>query len=121
MLSEEFFIMTGDENERLAFLEEECGEVLKAIGKIRRHGYHNRNPLIPNSRTNRLELAEEVGHLLFAVSFLCVNDDLPRALVIHSQHEKSTSIKPWLRFKHEIPEGSQLIVNRIQERPLVKS
>ena len=51
--------LAPDELERLAFLAEECGEIVQAIGKIQRHGYDNTNPDEPAGRTNRERLAKE--------------------------------------------------------------
>lgn len=66
--------MTPAENERLAYLAEECSEVIQIIMKIKRHGfesYHPNNPEIPN----RELFFEELEDIMRAIALCCHNGD----------------------------------------------
>lgn len=54
-------------DEAIAYLIEECGEVLQAAGKCLRFGYTNWNPNIPVKITNREQLLEELLDLENAI------------------------------------------------------
>ena len=56
---EQFNRLTPVEAERLAFLAEECGEIIHAIGKILRYG-HNGTPM-GAGKANREVLERECG------------------------------------------------------------
>ncbi len=60
------------ELERLQLLQEELAEAIKACGKVVRHGWDARNPLLPRSQApeNSLALARELGHVQAAVAIL---------------------------------------------------
>lgn len=67
-MTEHFNKLTPAEAERLAMLSEECGEVVKIIGKIFRHGYDSSNPLIPREHgvfipTNYKMLIDELNDI----------------------------------------------------------
>ena len=66
--------LTPAENERLAYLAEECAEVIQIIGKIQRHGFDNRNPLVPNAPTNRELLGREIADVQRATAMLVKQD-----------------------------------------------
>lgn len=68
--SQPFNRLTPAEAERLYWLSEECGEVVKAIGKILRHGYHSFNPDGNGSMDNRAELEREIGDIYAAVEMM---------------------------------------------------
>jgi NTP pyrophosphatase (non-canonical NTP hydrolase) len=68
--------LTPAEDERLAILLEESGEVIQLIGKIQRHGYESYNPSDENKTTNRVLLEQELGDLLFAIEFMTTNKDI---------------------------------------------
>lgn len=90
-MSEHFNRLTPAEHERLAYLMEECGEVVQIIGKILRHGYESRDPtkatptFDPNrggqdgwrntSPTNRELLARELGDVMRAMDMLAAAKD----------------------------------------------
>jgi hypothetical protein len=82
--------LSDSENELLALLSEECGEVVAIIGKIQRHGFDSRNPDEPDSLTNRLLLEKEIGHVRAAVH-----------LLNEGQHVSEYRIKTAIRSKLE--------------------
>jgi NTP pyrophosphatase (non-canonical NTP hydrolase) len=63
MNRDHFNQLSPAEAERLAFLIEECGEVIQAASKVLRHGYESFDPTIPihERLTNRGALARELG------------------------------------------------------------
>lgn len=66
---EHFNKLTPKEQELLAVLSEECGEVVQAIGKILRHGLESRHP--DGGPTNREHLFKEATDVVAAVRMLC--------------------------------------------------
>jgi hypothetical protein len=58
-MEENFNKLTPAETERLAWLIEECGEVVKAGSKILRHGYYSYDPSDPDHKGNRDDLKEK--------------------------------------------------------------
>jgi hypothetical protein len=93
--------LTDAQLERLAILSEEMGEAQQVIGKIIRHGYASYNPMLEQpSRSNREELARELGHVHFAIDTLVIfNDDVDSDKVSLSYVEKEKSIKQWLHYQ----------------------
>ena len=77
--------LTAAENERLTFLSEECSELIKAICKVQRHGYDNRNPDRPAEGTNREQVAREVADVRFGIALLLATADIGTAIV--EKHE----------------------------------
>lgn len=93
-MSEHFNELTPAEDERLAYLMEECGEVIQIIGKIMRHGFESRDPTkaVPTfddnrggqtgfrntSPTNRKLLERELGDVIRAIGMLTGAGDLDR-------------------------------------------
>ena len=59
--------LTDAEAERLAMLAEECGEVVKAVGKVLRHGFESVNPDQKAALTNRQKLTEECGDVVSCI------------------------------------------------------
>jgi NTP pyrophosphatase (non-canonical NTP hydrolase) len=82
--------------ELLAWLAEECGEVVQAIGKVLRHGWDGRDPTRDGSNTNRRNLEKELGDVARAVITLAdvggVDDTRIKAL---------SAKKPSGRWLHE--------------------
>lgn len=62
-----FNALTESELERLAILSEECGEVIRAIGKIVRHGYES-GSAHGTGEVNRQGLEREVADVILAVT-----------------------------------------------------
>ena len=66
--------------ERLAFLIEECGEVIQEATKIMRFGFDSYHPADPTQETNRDRLFREMTDVMASY------DILVRAGDIHSDH-----------------------------------
>lgn len=64
-VSENFHELTPARAEALALLLEELGEAQQAIGKILRHGLHERHPA--RSTSNQEELEKELGDVRAAI------------------------------------------------------
>lgn len=67
---EPFNNLTPKQAELLDMLSEECGEVIQAIGKIKRHGYESHHPKSTASMTNRRELMKELGDVAGLIMML---------------------------------------------------
>ena len=94
--------LSAAETERLAILLEELGEAQQAIGKIMRHGYESCHPERPE-KTNRQDLAKELGHIDLAVQVMFVNGDLSASAVRNSRIDKSLSIEDYLHHQNNVP------------------
>jgi NTP pyrophosphatase (non-canonical NTP hydrolase) len=68
--------LTPAELERLAFIAEECAEVIHVVGKIMRHGYESTHPSKPELGTNRQRLSEELVDVLASIQLLDAEGDL---------------------------------------------
>lgn len=90
--------LTNAEQELLALLMEECGEVIQVIGKIMRHGYESYNPNIQNSPTNRQMLEAELGDVVAALSMLEYSDAIDPNQIQAHRKTKLKSVKKWLHF-----------------------
>ena len=91
--------LTQAEFERLAILLEELGEAQQCIGKILRHGYESYNPVVNTGRTNRRDLEQELGDVVYAITLLSGNRDVSRAAIERRSDEKSEKIKPYLHHQ----------------------
>lgn len=87
------------EVERLALLVEELGEAQQAVGKILRHGYHGAHPDDEEKKTNRGRLEEELGHVLFSMSFMEECGDLEMVNIEKSARTKKLCVKKWLHHQ----------------------
>jgi len=69
---EHFNGLTPAEDELLALILEECGEIVQAVGKIQRHGYESVDPTKPPEEqiTNRRALQKELGDLKCAIHLM---------------------------------------------------
>jgi NTP pyrophosphatase (non-canonical NTP hydrolase) len=76
---------------------EECGEVIQVIGKIFRHGFEHSHPKY-GDRTNRENLAMEIGDLLIAIQMLIDNKDLDESTISWSRTAKLAKINGALRY-----------------------
>ncbi|WP_161556764.1 hypothetical protein [Paraburkholderia hospita] len=88
------------EHERLALLAEELAEAIHAIGKILRHGYESRNPLMPKGPTNRDWLEQEVAHVLVAARLMFDAGDIRRVACAEHEQDKQESLH---RYMHHQP------------------
>lgn len=68
--------LTPGQLERLAILQEECGEVVRAVGKILRHGYESYHPNKEGHVGNRGELELEIGDVLGAIALMTEKGDV---------------------------------------------
>jgi NTP pyrophosphatase (non-canonical NTP hydrolase) len=75
-MKEAFNELSHAEAERLAFLAEEAGEVVQAVGKILRHGYESFHPEREEDGTNRSQLAREIGDFLAIVEMMVEQRDI---------------------------------------------
>lgn len=73
---EHFNKLSPAENERLALISEECGEVIQIIGKIQRHGYESYSPFDPEYTTNRTLFEKELADLSVVLGVLYVAKDV---------------------------------------------
>lgn len=95
--------LTPAETERLAFLAEEMGEAIQAIGKILRHGYESQNPTSRRAQppTNRLWLEEELGNVLAAIELMtAIGDaDVDPESMEDFRLAKLKSVKKWMHHQ----------------------
>lgn len=73
--------LTKAQIERLAYLSEECGELIQAIGKVLRHGYDSKNPDAVGHLGNRFDLENEAGDVLSGIKMLIDKGDINDARV----------------------------------------
>ena len=109
MTTEHFNRLSAAEDERLAFLSEECAELIKAIGKVQRHGYGSRNPDAPAEGTNREQVAREVADVRFGIGLLLAATDIDATAVDDHEnarvegrghqymHHQEESLLRWIR------------------------
>ncbi len=98
-MQKNFNDLTPAETERLAILAEEMGEAVQVIGKILRHGYESRNPLNPESLTNREYLELEMGDVLAALFLMEESNDIDSDEIISRMIVKGVKIKEWLHHQ----------------------
>jgi NTP pyrophosphatase (non-canonical NTP hydrolase) len=79
--------LTAAQIERLAWLGEECGELVQAIGKVMRHGYISASPY--GGPNNRAALERELGDVLAAIDLVKDAGDVRRADV-HTWRSRNT-------------------------------
>lgn len=81
-MKENFNDLTPAQAERLAYLVEELGEAIQAIGKILRHGYASYNPddVAPRS-LNRTKLACELSDVLRAIDRMTERGDIDKNMI----------------------------------------
>jgi NTP pyrophosphatase (non-canonical NTP hydrolase)/ribosomal protein S27E len=95
--------LTMAQRERLAWLAEECGEVVQAVGKVLRHGFQDTGP---NGTTydNRVALEEEAGHVLAVIDTLAMNGDVQQSNVKDSCGRKKVTCRPHMHYQLEVKE-----------------
>ena len=79
--------------ERLAMLAEECGEVVQAVGKILRHGYHSGSPF--GGPSNRVHLERELGDVRSLIAMMFAAGDIRAGDVRHWQYLKDVNVRKW--------------------------
>jgi NTP pyrophosphatase (non-canonical NTP hydrolase) len=98
MTDKAFNQLTPGEAERLAYLGEELGEAIQAIGKILRHGYESRDPTKQDSKTNREQLEIELRDVMTATTLLVARREVNQ-YVIMDVDSKLLEIEKWLHYK----------------------
>jgi len=86
------------QTELLAWLAEECGEVVQMVGKILRHGYESYHPARRDGPSNRQKLAEELGNLRLVQIMLIASGDLDVQLIEKSFRAKMDTASKYLHF-----------------------
>jgi NTP pyrophosphatase (non-canonical NTP hydrolase) len=104
MITRHFNRLSEAEQERLAILVEECGEVIHAACKVLRHGYQSTNPkaIIPedeNPETNRAALERELGDLQHALLRMEEAEDVSTRVIVERREYKGERIKPYLHHQ----------------------
>ena len=99
--------LTPAEAERLAWLAEECAEVIVEIGKVLRHGFESYNPTLPRPEQvrNRMALTREIGHVLAAAD-LMMSHDIDRKIVATVRTDKLYSVRRWMHHQLEADHAS---------------
>lgn len=98
-MAEHFNGLTPAEAERLAFLIEECGEVIQAACKILRHGYESFNPTRDSDVSNRHALAIELGHVRAAMYLLHNAADINASQDRVAALLKIKSVRQWMHHQ----------------------
>lgn len=93
--------LTPAEQERLAIVIEECGEVVQAACKILRHGYESTNPKVVDCETNRKALQRELGDLQHAILRMEEAEDVSTYAITTRRLEKPARIKPYLHHQED--------------------
>lgn len=90
--------------ERLAWLMEECAEVVHIVGKIIRHGYSSHHPKDPEGPDNRLQLAHELGDLFAAIGLMVYYEDFDQDVMAQRTPEKLGRVGQYLHHNEITPE-----------------
>jgi hypothetical protein len=99
--------LTAAEIERLSILAEECGEVMRSVGKVLRFGWESESPYV--SRTNRAALEREIGSVRAIVNLMLDADDVRLADVQGWQRVKRAGLAKWtLHQACSMPREEQL-------------
>jgi hypothetical protein len=99
--------LTPGEIERLAILAEECGEVMRAVGKVLRYGWESRSPY--GGRPNRTALEREIGSVRAIVNLMLDSDDLSLAELQAWQRLKRAGLAKWTLYQEcSMPREEQL-------------
>ncbi len=98
-MTNHFNRLTEAEQERLAILIEECGEVIQIACKILRHGYESTNPMMDSDETNREALERELGDLGHAVRRMEKAHDINPLAITARADSKPERIKPYLHHQ----------------------
>lgn len=100
-MSAHFNDLTAAQAERLAFLVEEIGEALHAAGKVLRHGYESSNPMLHDGPTNRVALAEELGHVEAAIQMLKDELDVSAVAIEIARSGKVRDVRRWMHHQRK--------------------
>jgi NTP pyrophosphatase (non-canonical NTP hydrolase) len=86
-------------NDLLSICTEECAEVVQAISKIQRFGWDNKNPIDPNSITNRDHLIEEMGDLMCMIGLVIQEYNLNQSKLETAVKAKLKKLEKWSGYK----------------------
>lgn len=92
--------LSNAQDERLAILAEECGEVIQAVMKIMRHGYDSVNPKDDSGETNRQALERELGDVGHAMKRMEWCGDIDAMAIQARSHAKESKIGKYLHHQH---------------------
>ena len=93
--------LTEGQNERLALLLEECGEVIQIIGKIQRHGLFSSDPTKPGGPDNQDLLAQEIADVVQAIDLLAAAKDINTTMVEVRLKRRWITVQKYLHFQPE--------------------
>lgn len=82
-------------NEPLHILQEEAAEVIQAISKIYRFGWHSSNPFINPDKTNKMHLVEEIGDILAVIDIVQQVYDLDEWAILDAKNRKFEKLEKW--------------------------
>lgn len=91
--------LTPGESERLAILGEECGEVMRAIGKIQRYGFESTSPFSSTGRSNRMTLEREIGSLRAVTTLMLDAGDVRLSELQAWQRSKKLALAKWTLYQ----------------------
>jgi NTP pyrophosphatase (non-canonical NTP hydrolase) len=95
-MTEHFNKLTPAEDERLAMLAEECGEVIQIVSKIQRHGYDSWHPDDPLKTTNRAMLRKEVTDIAAVTASMLTRNDFE----VFTDTDVKAAWRKKLRYAH---------------------
>lgn len=88
-----------DQEERLAVVIEEIGEVLQMIGKVERFGWENFHPGDLKKQTNRELLENELADLRAAISLMEDAGDVSTTRILALADAKKRLLPQWLLWQ----------------------
>jgi len=93
--------LSDAEAERLACLAEECGETIKAIGKILRHGYESYDPTSRKDHppSNKEDLEREIGDVAAIIAMMAKAGDIDAGAIDGYRAEKLTRVGRYLHHQ----------------------
>ncbi len=94
--------LTPAQAERLAFLAEECAEVIQAVSKIQRHGFYSTNPDAPEKGNNRNQLEVELGDVKAAMNLCAEGEDIYLDNVRANAMQKRKKMGRYFHHQQEI-------------------
>ncbi len=89
------------EAERLDILTEELGEVLRIIGKVKRHGWIATDHTTGIRYDNRAELEHELGHVRNVMAAMDARGDIDEEKVLEAAIAKADSWLPYLHHQDD--------------------
>lgn len=93
-MSRHFNKLTAAQDEALALLAEECAEVIHAVTKIQRHGFHSTHPV--SSVPNVESLQKELGDVLAAIAIVKANTVVEQGAIDEARSNKLDVVAEFL-------------------------